>query len=87
MHSGTGQVEIQMRTMFLAAALTLALGGAGQAQSVDAGAVATSPTLAPHAHPRLAGLRRTPQNGVRRYEMHRNGLLKNGLLPLNGEQG
>ena len=80
-----------MRTMFLAAALTLALGGAGQAQSVDAGAVATPPTLAPppalHAHSRLAGLRRTPQNGVRRCEMHRNGLLKNGLSPLNGEQG
>ena len=80
-----------MRTLFLAAALTLALGGAGQAQPVDAGAFATPPTLqappAPQAHPQPAALRRTPQNGVRRYEMRRNGLLKNGLLPLNGEQG
>ena len=80
-----------MRTMFLAAALTLALCGAGQAQSVGAGAAATSQTLAarpaPQAHSRLTALRRTPQNGVRRYEMRRNGLLKNGLSPLNGEQG
>ena len=65
-----------MKAMFLTTALVLALGGG-----------------APPAHPPATAdqqarpVHRNHQGGLPRYEMRRDGLMRNGLLPADGEQG
>ena len=65
-----------MKAMFLTTALALALGGGVPP--------AHPPTAATHQAQRA---HRNHQGGVPRYEMRPNGLMRNGLLPADGEQG
>jgi hypothetical protein len=83
-----------MKTMFLAAAATLLL--AGGAASAQASGSHTQDVQAPGAvvaatggrsSQTLSSLRTENPTGLPSYEMRRDGLMINGLLPANGWQG
>lgn len=82
--------RIPMKTMFLtAAAALLVLGGAAQAKLVESEAQAVRvPTIVVAArHEQTQLVAKENPTGLAAYEMRRDGLMINGLLPAQGWEG